>query len=330
MNSISSFKDDLFKVNDHNFEAKALELFQFQAKYNKVYNEYIKLLDVDIKAVLTPKDIPFLPIEFFKSHHIKSCNWVEETVFKSSGTTGSERSQHFVEDLEFYYEGSKRVFEETVFPLENTAILAILPNYIEQGDSSLIYMIDRFIKDSQSVLSGFYKKESLLELNIQNLSEKVDHILIIGVSYALLDLADSLNSPFDFKNLFLMETGGMKGRRKEITRSELHSRLKVQFGVEYIYSEYGMTELLSQAYALDNGEFQTPPWMKFFIRDINDPFSLLYEGKTGALNIIDLANIHSCAFLETKDLARMNKDGHFEILGRIDNSDIRGCNLLMQ
>ncbi|MEQ9007396.1 MAG: acyl transferase, partial [Ekhidna sp.] len=261
---------------------------------------------------------PFLPIQFFKNHAVKSGEWQEDKIFKSSGTTATGRSIHYIKDLKYYHHVSKTAFENEVGDLSQFSIKAILPSYKEQGDSSLINMVDHFMNFSLPN-SGYYSGNEN-DFNGNNDEKK----LVIGVSFALLSMAEKNIS---LKNSIVMETGGMKGRRREMTRAELHKQLKDGFSVDHIWSEYGMTELQSQAYGID-GEFKFPPWAKTLIRDINDPFEYFPLGKTGGVNVIDLANIDSCCFIETKDLGRHEKD-FFQILGRFDNSDIRGCNLLI-
>ncbi|MCK5815393.1 MAG: acyl transferase [Flavobacteriaceae bacterium] len=310
------------------FETKALEVFRFQSENCIVYRDFLKFLKVDISSILKIKDIPFLPIQFFKSHKIISTSDSIQQVFLSSGTTG-EQSRHFVSDTSIYEESYLKGFAHFYGNIEDYIVLALLPSYLERDGSSLIYMADDLIKKSKNNKSGFFLKNTskLIEI-IQNHSKKDKKILLLGVSYALLDLAES--QKFDLKDAFIMETGGMKGRRKEMIREELHDVLTKGFGVTKIHSEYGMTELLSQAYSKGNGVFEYPPWMDVLIRDTEDPLSLLPNGRTGGVNIIDLANINSCSFIATQDLGKKISTTQFEILGRFDNTDIRGCNLLIQ
>ncbi len=314
--------------NLQTFEREALKIFRYQAENNAVYRRFIDLLGVDIKKVKGIKQIPFLPIEFFKSQDILSSNNPIEQVFTSSGTTGVIQSRHLVTDLTVYEQSFTQGFTHFYGSIENYVVLALLPGYLERKGSSLIYMVDDFIKKSHSKNSGFYLNEldSLSEMLI-DLDAKGEKILLIGVTYALLDLLEK--QKFQLNNTIVMETGGMKGKRKEMVRSELHEILGTGFGVSKIHSEYGMTELLSQAYSLGNGIFETPPWMKIFIRDTEDPFHYLETARTGGINVIDLANINSCSFIATQDLGRKTADNKFEILGRFDHSDIRGCNLMV-
>jgi phenylacetate-coenzyme A ligase PaaK-like adenylate-forming protein len=274
------------------------------------------------------KEIPFLPIQFFKTHKILSSQNKIENTFSSSGTTGSNTSKHYVSDIAIYEKSFQKAFNQFYDNIEDYVVLALLPSYLEREGSSLIYMVDSFIKQSKHKESGFYLN-NLSELNktLLKLESEGKQTLLIGVSFALLDLAD--NYTFNLKHTIVMETGGMKGRRKELVRSELHSILKQGFGVDNIHSEYGMTELLSQAYSKGNGIFECPNWMKVFIRDPVDALSIFDFEKTGGINVIDLANVNSCAFIASQDLGKINKDGTFEIVGRFDHSDIRGCNLMV-
>ncbi len=309
------------------FEKTAIDIFNFQFENNKVYRSFCDLLYKHPSDVKTIENIPFLPIEFFKSHEVISKGQKAETVFTSSGTTGSTASKHYVSSLKLYENSFKKGFSKFYGNIEDYTVLALLPSYLEREGSSLIYMVNHLIKASQSKDSGFYLdnlselKNTLIRLNQEN-----KKVLLIGVSFALLDLVEQ--SQFSLKNTIIMETGGMKGRRKELIRKELHHLLKKGFGVHTIHSEYGMTELLSQAYSKGNGVFNCSPWMKVLARDTQDPLSLQNKEKTGGLNIIDLANINSCSFIATQDLGRVYNDGSFEVIGRFDNSDIRGCNLM--
>lgn len=309
------------------FEQKALEVFQFQAKNCTVYADFLSFLNVDINAVNSIKDIPFLPIQFFKTHRILTNQNPIQQTFLSSGTGGIQ-SQHFVTDLSFYEKSYRKGFHHFYGNIEDYTVLALLPSYLERNGSSLIYMVDDLIKKSKNLESGFFLENTQkLTKIIQNSSKKDKKLLILGVSYALLDLVEA--QKFDLKDAIIMETGGMKGRRKEMIRDELHTILCDGFGVDKIHSEYGMTELLSQAYSKGNGVFETPNWMKILVRDTEDALSLLSNGKTGGINVIDLANINSCSFIATQDLGKKLSDTTFEILGRFDNSDIRGCNLMI-
>lgn len=328
MQSVKSFTDILPTLNEANFDDIALKLFRFQAENNPIYRSYLNHLDVDPSKIAAIEQIPFLPISFFKSHLIKTGNWEPEILFSSSGTTGSLTSQHAVIDLSFYLSHSQRLFESNYGTLQSYNLLALLPSYLEREGSSLIAMIDHFIKQSQSDYSGFYlnNQEELLQ-KIASLKSDKRKTLLWGVSFALLDLAERFE--VDLSHCIVMETGGMKGRRKEWVRKELHQFLTTRFNCESIHSEYGMTELLSQAYSKNDGLYEPPKSIKVMIRDINDPFMTLGYGRLGAISIIDLANAHSCAFIETQDLGKLGQNGYFEVLGRMDNSDIRGCNLLV-
>jgi len=320
---------DIFNISDfRKFEAEALKIFRHQAKNNKVYKQFLDLIKIDPLTINKIEKIPFLPVEFFKSHQILSNKDKVARTFSSSGTTGSVQSQHFVTDLKIYEESFKRGFEYFYGNIEDYTVLALLPGYLEREGSSLIYMVDQLIKDSRSKDSGFYLNEldQLSEL-LTTLDSGGNKVLLIGVTYALLDLIE--DHTFKLNNTIVMETGGMKGKRKELIRSELHKILSDGFGLEDIHSEYGMTELLSQAYSKGGGIFQSPPWMKIMIRDTEDPFHHLSYGRTGGINIIDLANINSCSFIATQDLGRKISEEKFEILGRFDHSDIRGCNLMV-
>jgi phenylacetate-coenzyme A ligase PaaK-like adenylate-forming protein len=309
------------------FEELALRVFKFQFENNTVYRSFCDLLykhPADIKSIT---DIPFLPIQFFKSHGILSSSNSVEKTFTSSGTTGSLTSQHLVTDLTLYAESYLKGFKHFYGNIEDYVVLALLPSYLERDGSSLIYMVDDLISKSKQPESGFYLNnlEDLAQ-NLHQLEARGQKTLLIGVSFALLDLVEQFQ--FHLKNTIVMETGGMKGRRKEIIRQELHNILQSGFGVTKIHSEYGMTELLSQAYSKGNGVFECPPWMKILTRDTEDALTLQQPNKTGGINIIDLANLNSCSFIASQDLGKIDKNGQFEIIGRFDNSDIRGCNLM--
>lgn len=311
-------------TNKYNFDEKALALFRFQAINNPVYKAYIKYLGIDILKINKVAAIPFLPISFFKTHRVILDNKKEEITFLSSGTGNMERSNHLVSDISIYKKSFENGFEYFYKNLNEYCIQALLPSYLENGNSSLIYMINSLIESSPHELSAYITEEELVK-NIPNL--KGQKVLLIGVSYALLDLAEK--QQLNLENYIIMETGGMKGRRKEWTRNELHQVYKKSFQVENVHSEYGMTELLSQAYSQKNGIFNTPPWMKITTRPLSEPFSAQQEGQSGVIKVIDLANINSCAFIETSDLGKVYKDGSFEIIGRVDFEDIRGCNLMI-
>ena len=306
----------------------ALKVFRYQHENNQVYRDFCDFLKTDKQKVKSIQQIPFLPIQFFKSHQVVSNSQNIQEVFTSSGTTGIDTSKHFVTDLSLYEHSYRLAFSEFYGNIENYAVLSLLPSYLERTGSSLIYMVKDLIELSQNPNSGFYLN------NLEDLSNKLieldnsgQNILLIGVTYALLDLLEKQN--FQLKNTIIMETGGMKGKRKEIIREELHQILCKGFGVASIHSEYGMTELLSQAYSLGNGLFECPSWMQIHIRDTEDALTYVNYGKTGGVNVIDLANINSCSFIATQDLGKKYPNNSFEILGRFDNSDIRGCNLMV-
>jgi len=314
-------------ITRRNFSEKALQVFHYQARNNLIYARYLEGIKCKVTSVDQIEKIPFLPISFFKTHKIITSDCSVDKVFCSSGTTGITRSKHYVSDITHYEKSFKAGFDFFFGDIKEYTILALLPSYIEQENSSLIYMVDSLIKESTNSDSGFYLRnynELINKLTVLDRSDK--KVLLLGVSYALLELIEI--HKFHLTNVLVMETGGMKGRRKELIKSELHQLLKDGFGVSEIYSEYGMTELLSQAYAT-NTMFQTPPWMKVLIREVEDPLSLQPIGKSGGINIIDLANINSCSFIATQDLGKLYLDGSFEVLGRFDHSDIRGCNLMV-
>ncbi|GAB1308319.1 acyltransferase [Urechidicola sp. KH5] len=319
-------EERIFNIsNSNDFSRIALEVFEYQSVNCSVYAEFLRYLECNISKINSVEKIPFLPIQFFKSHKVLSSSSEIEQVFLSSGT-GGVQSQHFVSNLELYRKSFTKGFEFFYGPIEDYLVLALLPGYLEREGSSLIYMARDFINKSYYDQSGFFLNNTheLFEILEKHQDKKV---VLLGVSYALLDFAEKyvVNIP----NLIVMETGGMKGRRKEMIRLELHDHLKRGFGTSKIHSEYGMTELLSQAYSAGEGFFKCPPWMQIRIRDTEDALSLLPSQKSGGVNIIDLANLNSCSFIATQDLGKSYDDGSFEILGRFDNSDIRGCNLLI-
>lgn len=310
------------------FEETALQVFRFQAGNNPIYSQFIKGLNIDPDSITDIYKIPFLPVEFFKSQEIVSSADEAQVTFTSSGTTGMITSRHIVTDVSWYEQSFRKAFELFYGDVRNYCVLALLPSYLEREGSSLIYMADDLIKQSENPDSGFYlyNHEDLYQ-QLQKQQSAGNPTLLIGVTFALLDFVE--HYPIDFAELIVMETGGMKGRRKEMIREELHEMLTNGFGVKHIHSEYGMTELLSQAYSKGVGIFNCPPWMKIILRDTNDPITTLTGGRTGGINIIDLANINSCSFIATQDLGKIYADGSFEVLGRFDNADIRGCNLLI-
>ncbi|MBJ7880094.1 LuxE/PaaK family acyltransferase [Gelidibacter salicanalis] len=310
------------------FESVCLEVFRYQFENNSVYRSFCDLLYIHPSDVTKIENIPFLPIQFFKSHDVLSSAQPVEKVFTSSGTTGAITSKHQVTDIAVYKESFRRAFSHFYGAIEDYVVLALLPSYLERDGSSLIYMVDDLIKQSRQLASGFYL-DNLSELKdiLISLDAQGKKVLLIGVSFALLDLVELYQ--FQLKNTIIMETGGMKGRRKELIREELHDILQKGFGVTAIHSEYGMTELLSQAYSKGQGIFECPKWMQVLTRDPEDALTILPKNKTGGINVIDLANINSCAFIATQDLGKLLPGNRFEIIGRFDNSDIRGCNLMV-
>ncbi|HEY3406387.1 MAG TPA: acyl transferase [Ohtaekwangia sp.] len=328
MDTFKSFESKIYSLNDQSFTDIALEIFRFQAEANPVYASYIRNLRIKVSEVKQLTDIPFLPISFFKSQQIQSGSWTPQTVFQSSGTTGMTTSKHAVADLLFYQKNSQMCFEYFFGQVSHYNFLALLPSYLEREGSSLITMMDHFIK-SGGGYSGYYLHDHtrLLE-DLEKLRDSDGKKIILwGVSFALLDLVEY--GPVDLGHCHVFETGGMKGRRKEITREALHNALKTAFNLPAVYSEYGMTELLSQAYTTGTNRFLCPPWMKIIGREPGDPFSKGLLGETAGINVIDLANWQTISFIETEDIGKVFSDGSFEVLGRMDNSDIRGCNLMI-
>ncbi|MEY2869005.1 MAG: hypothetical protein RIR01_1481 [Bacteroidota bacterium] len=320
---------DIFTISSQKqFEKMALKVFRYQYENNLVYQSFCNFLKTDVQKVKSLQQIPFLPIQFFKSHTIVSNTNPIQTTFTSSGTTGMITSKHLVTDVTLYEESYQKGFAEFYGNIQNYVVLALLPSYLEREGSSLIYMVEDLIKLSNHPESGFYlhNHEDLIKKLIE-LDESGQNVILIGVTYALLDLIEK--QKFQLQNTIIMETGGMKGKRKEMIREELHEQLCTGFGVTSIHSEYGMTELLSQAYSLGNGIFECPAWMNILIRDTEDALSYVSQGKTGGINVIDLANINSCSFIATQDLGKKYPNNSFEVLGRFDNSDIRGCNLMV-
>ncbi|MEL1241169.1 LuxE/PaaK family acyltransferase [Flavobacterium flavipallidum] len=320
---------DIFTISSQKqFEKIALKVFRYQYENNLVYQEFCNFLKTDVQKVKSLQQIPFLPIQFFKSHNVVSNSQPIQTTFTSSGTTGMITSKHLVTDVTLYEESYQKGFAEFYGNIENYVVLALLPSYLEREGSSLIYMVEDLIKLSNNPESGFYlhNHDDLIK-KLMELDESGQNVILIGVTYALLDLIEK--QKFQLQNTIIMETGGMKGKRKEMIREELHEQLCAGFGVSSIHSEYGMTELLSQAYSLGDGIFECPAWMNILIRDTEDALSYVSQGKTGGINVIDLANINSCSFIATQDLGKKYPNNSFEVLGRFDNSDIRGCNLMV-
>lgn len=321
---------DIFSIqSQEEFLQHSLETFRYQATHTALYKQYIENLGINTDEVIALEDIPFLPIDFFKSHKIITEGGAENIIFSSSGTTGSVTSAHYVSDLSLYAKSFNQAFKLFYGEPEQFAILALLPSYLERSGSSLIYMVDDLIKQSTYPESGYflYNHDDLFH-QLNALKNQSIPTILFGVTYALLDFIEQHS--INFPELIVIETGGMKGKRKEMIREELHEILKQGFGVPTIHSEYGMTELLSQAYSKGNGVFRCPPWMNVLVRELNDPFSYRKPNQTGGINVIDLANINSCSFIATQDLGKKYDDESFEILGRFDQSDIRGCNLLIQ
>ena len=341
---------DIFRItSERKFNALALEIFYLQAEKNEVYKNYLLQLNINPKKISDINKIPFLPIEFFKTHKVElsrefgvrrqkensklqtvsELRTPDSRLFTSSGTTNQSRSKHYVTDISIYEKSFSKCFELFYGNIEKHCILALLPSYLERKHSSLVYMADSLINKTKNKHSGFYLNNyHELAKKLELLEKKKQKTILLGVSFALLDFAEKF--PIKRNHTIIMETGGMKGKRKEMVREELHQKLCHLFGAKSIHSEYGMTELLSQAYSKGSGVFQCPPWMKILIRDTNDNFQILKNGLTGGINIIDLANINSCSFIATQDLGKLHSDNSFEVLGRFDNSDLRGCNLLVE
>ncbi len=324
----------IFMVQEQGFELMALEVFNFQYQHNEVYQRFCKSLHVLPSDVTKLEQIPFLPIQFFKTKEIVTTNFIPAHIFESSGTSGQVNSEHRVKDLSLYEESFQQTFQLFYGDIKNYCVIGLLPSYLQKGNASLVYMVDDFMKQSNYPQSGFYLDEyaRLHKTILQNEAASIP-TLLIGVTYALLDFAEKYPSPL--KHTVIMETGGMKGRRQELTRQEVHAQLQQHFGLKKIHSEYGMTELLSQAYSQGEGLFHIAPWMKVLLRAADDPFDIIYPqamtnaSATGAINIIDLANLYSCAFIATDDVGRLYNNGSFEVLGRLDNSDMRGCGLMI-
>lgn len=325
---MNSFVEEIFNIHsEEEFVKICLQIYELQMDNNPIYSAYSQII---LKGEIPKKleEIPFLPIEFFKTEQIICVTQKIEEIFLSSGTTGNQ-SKHLVSDLSIYENSFQNAFQLFYGDITDYCILSLLPNYRQREGSSLIYMVDDLIKRSKHPKSGFYlnnyKEVSETILELEKNGQKT---LLIGVSYALLDLAKDY--PMKLENTIIMETGGTKGKRKELLKEELHKILKEAFSLDSIHSEYGMTELLSQSYSEGDNIFKTPPWKKVLIRDVNDPLTILGKNRSGGINIIDLANIYSCPFIATQDLGRLHEDESFSVLGRFDNSDVRGCNLLVQ
>jgi phenylacetate-coenzyme A ligase PaaK-like adenylate-forming protein len=316
----------IFGVKEDGFEGLALEIFRFQSENCIVYRDYLQALKVNPDGINNVEKIPFLPVGFFKSHIIQTTSFDPAIIFESSGTTGSINSRHLVKDLSLYEESFTKGFEITYGPVNEWCILGLLPSYLERKNSSLVYMADKLIQLSEHPQSRFYLDEfEKLFTVLNDLENAKQKTLLIGVTFGLLDFAEKYAMPLP--QTVIMETGGMKGRREELIRPAVHAILKQTFSMELIHSEYGMTELLSQAYSKGDGKFNCPPWMKILMRDEEDPF-LVKQSGSGTINVIDLANIYSCSFIATDDVGRLDGNGIFEVLGRVDGSDLRGCSLM--
>ncbi len=328
MDQLNILKSLIFNLRTEAFEDLALRLFRIQAKENNIYRKYLSALGIMPDKIDRVRDIPFLPIRFFKEHEIKTGVFKENIVFQSSGTTGVRTSKHFIESIDFYNTVTEKIFANFYGNIRSYCIIGLLPSYLERSNASLVHMVRHFVDLSGSVDSGFYLDEfDALEMKLKSLQRTGQKVWLIGVTFALLEFSLRHGMPFD--NVVLIETGGMKGRGRELTRQELHKLLQLRLPGVKIHSEYGMTELHSQAYMRDGEWFEPPPWMRVYIRDINDPFACVQPGKHGAVNIIDLANVYSCAFIETQDLGVKGEGDRFKVLGRMDNTEQRGCNLLL-
>ena len=340
----NQWNDKIFEIDETGFERLALETFHFQYRYNHIYKAYVDMLAIHPGEVTTLVQIPFLPIQFFKTHTVKTTEFEPQVVFESSGTTGSVRSCHCIKDIELYKRSFVKAFESVYGSVSEWCIIGLLPSYLERENSSLIFMVDNLIKKTGHPQSGFYlDQDEKLYKTLNALEEAKQKTILIGVSFALLDFAEKYSLPL--KQTVILETGGMKGRRKEMVRQELHCILQDRFKTDMIHSEYGMTELLSQAYSKGRGIFYCPPWMNLLIRDEEDPFRVInreslakadllstndqpVKSERGIINIIDLANLYSCSFIATDDAGLLYQDGGFEVIGRIDSSDVRGCSLM--
>jgi len=315
-------------VDTASFDDAAISLFEYQYRHNTVYQIWVDSLGVDLAQVRQLSDIPFLPISAFKTHDITCLSEDPSTIFTSSGTTGAIPSRHLVYDVEHYLNVATSIFESFYGSIEEYCFLALLPSYLERDSSSLIAMVEHFVSRSKYDESGFYLYDhDRLASALEDCQQRSIPTVLFGVSFALLDFLDEHKC--DFPNLIVLETGGMKGRKKEMSKAQLQSLIAEGFGVNDVHSEYGMTELFSQAYSQRNGIFAPGKTMRIITREITDPFAMVAEGKTGVINIVDLANVDSCAFIETQDLGSVYADGTFEIMGRLDQSDIRGCNLMV-
>lgn len=323
----NEWKHKIFRVQDRDFEQVALEVFRYQAVNNPVYRAFTEALHVNPDSVHSLKEIPFLPVRFFKSHEVKTTPFEPLLVFESSSTTGAVPSRHHIKDPGIYEASFISCFEKFYGPVNEWCIIGLLPSYLERSNSSLVYMANKLIQQSRHPKSGFYLDEfEKLSLTLANLEAANEKTMLLGVTFALLDFATLF--PIQLRHTIILETGGMKGRREEMIRKEVHQVLQQAFGVSVVHSEYGMTELLSQAYSVGYGIFHCPPWMKILVREEEDPISIRQSG-AGTINVIDLANLYSCSFIATDDAGKLYPDGSFEVLGRVDGSDIRGCSLMV-
>lgn len=314
-------------INSKNFEQYALSLFAYQLKGNDIYREYVTALGKRQEDIKTLKDIPYLPISFFKTHTVVTGHFQPQLTFESSGTTGMQNSKHFIKDPAIYRQSFMQTFRQFYGMPDDYVFLCLLPSYLERGNSSLVYMADALIRESRKKESGFYLNEwEQLASLLKKLQAEKQKVMLLGVTFALLDFAEQY--PMDLSGTIVMETGGMKGRREEWTREQVHTFLKEKWQLPQVHSEYGMTELLSQAYSSGAGVFNCPPMLKVMVRDENDPFDIRDKG-SGCINLADLANVHSCAFIATDDIAKIAGDGSFEVLGRLDHSALRGCSLMV-
>jgi hypothetical protein len=322
-------EDKIFNVQRHGFEQLALELFQLQASENQLYRSFIRALKIDPEKINNVASIPFLPVSFFKNHDVVTGKFAPDVIFESSGTTQTGNSRHIVKSAALYRNSFIKAFELFYGSPETWCIIGLLPSYLERKNSSLVMMVNDLVELSHHPRSGFYLYEHHKLADVLRTNEAMGQkTLLIGVTFALLDFAEYFRFPL--KHTTVMETGGMKGRRKEITRHEVHDLLKVAWKLGSIHAEYGMTELLSQAYSSGDGLFKCPPWMKIILRDEDDPLTVRLTNTSGLINVIDLANIHSCAFIATDDIGKLRTDGSFEVIGRMDSSDVRGCSLMYQ
>lgn len=329
---MNDLKNKIFSPDGYDFNKLALDVFRFQYQNNKIYQEYVTMIGTNVSNIKTTYDIPFLPIRFFKTHDVVTTNFVPEIIFASSGTTGMTNSRHLIKEAAIYKESFINTFVNFYGDIKDWCIIGLLPSYLERENSSLVYMVNELIRESNHPDSGFYLYEfEKLRETLSRLEISKQKTLLIGVTFALLDFAKAF--PIKLSHTIIMETGGMKGRKKELLREEVHTILQNAFGIAKVHSEYGMAELLSQAYSSSSGIFRSPPWMKILLRNEDDPLTIQQSAYNhtmrGIINIIDLANIYSCSFIATDDLGVLHKDGSFEVLGRIDNSDLRGCNLLV-